>query len=393
MNYPKSQDRTKAGRALATSQTLLTALKTPHRVTEFSLDEWSLLIRQAQRTKLLSRIAEQSKEHGTFDQLPFKVADTLQGALYMGSNNRRMIDWEIKSIQRALVEVDTPIVLLKGGAYVVAGLPAANGRIANDIDIMVPEPKLLAVEAALLAQGWSEIKFSDYDQRYYRKWSHELPPLRHEMRKTVVDVHHTILPRTSRLKPDTDKLWQHAVDVPGTGVKTLGPQDMVLHSSAHLFQDGEVSFAIRDLVDLVDLLRHFGAEPGFWDGLVDRAYEHQLQRPLYYTLRYGQMLLDLEVPDVAAQAIAAAAPAKPLANMMDRIMPRVLLPDDPNMPSITRGHAASLLYLRSHWLRMPPWLLAGHLTTKAVMQLYASYLQWREEEELEEEDTEEEEAY
>ncbi len=385
MNSPEAQSDMIAAGPLAAARPLLTALKTPLVLPDFSLEDWSLLIRQARRTRLLSRVAAQAERNGIIERLPGKVVDTLQAAAYEASNNWRIVEWEISCIERALADVDTPVVLLKGAAYVAARLPAAEGRLAGDIDIMVPEPKLDEVEAALIAHGWKHLEYTDYDQRYYRKYSHELPPLQHEQRGTVIDVHHTILPRTSRLSPDVGRLWQQTVDLDTSSMKVLGHQDMVLHSAAHLFQDGEISFAIRDLVDIVDLLNHFGQERVFWDGLVARAYEHQLQRPLYYALRYGRMLLDLDVPEAVDRSISAAAPAKPIVDLMDRIMPSALLPDDPDSPSASRAHAASLLYLRSHWLRMPPLLLAGHLTRKALMQLWAMVLQWREEKEREKE--------
>jgi hypothetical protein len=363
---------------IAVARPLLTALKTPQHLADFDLDRWDLLVRQARRTKLLSRIAVQVIGLGLIDRLPQKVAETLRAAAYVAADNRRMIAWETNRIRRALADIDVPVMLLKGAAYVAAELPPADGRIAGDIDIMVPASRLADVEAALEKHGWRPITFLDYDQRYYRKWMHELPPLRHEDRETVIDVHHTILPRTSRLKPDPDKLWQQARDLSGGDMKILGPQDMVLHGAAHLFQDGDLVFAIRDLVDLADLFDHFGREPGFWETLVERAGEHQLQRPLYYALRYGRSLLDLVVPDAIERAIAPAAPPKPIVNMMDRVMPRVLLPGHPDQPSRERRRAAVLLYMRSHWLRMPPWLLAAHLTRKTTMQFAAAILRWHE---------------
>ena len=39
---------------------------------------------------------------------------------------------------------------------------------------------------------------SAYDQRYYREWMHELPPLLHVRRQTALDVHHAIAPETAR---------------------------------------------------------------------------------------------------------------------------------------------------------------------------------------------------
>ena len=79
-----------------------------------------------------------------------------------------------------------------------------------------------------------------YDQRYYRQWMHELPPLQHLDRGTSLDVHHTILPPTADSRIDARKLWEHIVDVPGfEGVHVLCRADMVLHSATHLFHEGE----------------------------------------------------------------------------------------------------------------------------------------------------------
>ena len=49
------------------------------------------------------------------------------------------------------------------------------------------------------------------------------------------------------------------------------------------------------------------------------------------------------------------------------LMGRVLRPKHPEGP----GTPVSdwLLYVRSHWLRMPPWLLASHLSRKALRRL------------------------
>ena len=159
--------------------------------------------------------------------------------------------WELNRIERALKHLRFPILLLKGAAYVAAGLPA-RGRLVSDIDIMVPRQALDGAEAALEAAGWRPIKLDPYDQRYYRTWMHELPPLVHPERGTVVDLHHTILPPTSRLKPDPAKLWSAAQPL-GTGpLHVLAPPDMVPHSAAHLFHDGDLRLSLRDLVDMAE---------------------------------------------------------------------------------------------------------------------------------------------
>jgi hypothetical protein len=147
---------------------------------------------------------------------------------------------------------------------------------------------------------------------------------------------------------------------------------MVLHSAAHLFQDGHLHFAIRDLVDLADLMRHFGRDASFWDRLVARAALHDLGRPLYYAVRYATLLLGLEAPAAARAEIARSAPPALVLRLMDRLAPRVLLPGDPDVRDAAGAPLALLLYMRSHWLRMPPWMLLAHLVRQAAVRAYAA---------------------
>jgi len=46
---------------------------------------------------------------------------------------------------------------------------------------------------------------------------------------------------------------------------------------------------------------------------------------------------------------------------------RALRPDHESLSDRWTALARAGLYVRGHWLRMPPWLLAGHLARKAVM--------------------------
>ena len=153
------------------------------------------------------------------------------------------------------------------------------------------------MENALTIHGWSTTHHNAYDQRYYRQWMHELPPLRHNTRATVLDVHHAILPLTARLKPSSAKLLAASRPLAGHDrLRVLCPADMVLHSATHLFHNEELSHGLRDLTDLDILLRHFGPEPGFWEELPRRAAELDLVRPLYYGLRFASHFLGTPVP-------------------------------------------------------------------------------------------------
>jgi hypothetical protein len=261
---------------------------------------------------------------------------------------------------------------LKGAAYVMADLPAAHGRIVSDVDILVPKERLADVERAFLDTGWKPLNENEYDDHYYRQWMHELPPLRHGARETCVDVHHTILPPTGRLHPDPRKLLEAARPLAGCGFYVLAPEDMVLHSAAHLFQDGDLAGGLRDLVDLDSMFRHFGAsEAGFWDRLVPRARELQLQRPLFYALRFTHRLLKTPIPSSVMAKAAVDGPRWPVSPLMDFLVRRALLPPECDGTTVTAVLSRWLLYVRSHWLKMPPLLLMRHLAYKARRRWFA----------------------
>ena len=131
-----------------------------------------------------------------------QAANHLRAARNVVVHRQTLVAWEVNRVQWALQGMDVPLVILKGAAYVLAGLPVVRGRLFADLDLMVPLAHIDAVEQALVAHGWLRMQIDPYDDRYYRVWMHEIPPLRHRERKTEIDLHHTILPRTSRLKPD-----------------------------------------------------------------------------------------------------------------------------------------------------------------------------------------------
>jgi hypothetical protein len=341
------------------------ALRDPAALPGLSLAQWETLVRQARRTNLLPRVALNLDDLGLLPQVPPAPRAHLEAARTLAQAQADAVRREVAFIDRALAATGVPIVLLKGAAYLIAGLPAARGRMFSDIDILVPEGALANVEATLLLHGWHTSKTTAYDQRYYRQWMHELPPLRHISRQTWLDVHHALLPRTARLKPDSAKLLAASRPVAGEPrLRVFAPVDMVLHSATHLFCNEDVGNNLRDLVDLDSLLREFASEEDFWPRLTVRAAELDLTRPLYYALRYAVPLLDTPVPGRVLRAAEIGRPPTLVRGLMDTLFLRTLQPDPTSdgLDSLARGS----LYVRAHWLRMPPFLLACHLITKAL---------------------------
>jgi hypothetical protein len=295
----------------------------------------------------------------------------MKSALAISEARARSAHWELNRLAWALDGLsDVPLVALKGCAYLLAGTPNADGRQFADVDLLVPEADLPRVELRLRERGWIAKELTPYDDLYYRRWTHELPPMTHAEREVEVDMHHGILMRTARLKPAPALLFAAARQVPGSRYKVLAPVDMVLNSIVHLFYGGEMDDAFRELVDIDDLLRSFAAtEPGFWGEFWPRAAALDLGRPAFYALRYAVRLLGTPVPKTLLTASLVAAPAAPVLRFMDWLVPRGLFPQHPDAPSHLTEFARLLLYVRSHWVKMPPLMLARHLAYKLYVRL------------------------
>ncbi|NVD96931.1 nucleotidyltransferase family protein [Massilia sp. BJB1822] len=347
---------------------LLTVLSRPEQAGALTPADWDLLLRQAGSANLMAALHALLQARGLLTAIPAAAREQLDWAGVLGERHRQAVRWEVRRIRLALRDLGIPIILLKGAAYTLAGLPPAQGRLFSDIDILVAESDLDQVEAALMLAGWASTHHDAYDQRYYREWMHELPPMQHMRRESLIDVHHAILPRTAALQPDPRLLRAAAVALPDdAGLLTFAPADMVLHSATHLFHDGELNNGLRDLADIHGLLLHFGAQPGFWDELAQRAVQLHLQRPLFYALRYCQRLLATPVPASASAACDSGRPGAALLALMDALFARALLPDHASCQDAFTPAARFLLYIRANWLRMPPLLLARHLFHKAFL--------------------------
>jgi hypothetical protein len=320
--------------------------------------DWDHLLPAAEHAKLTARVAADAEQLGLADGLPRWARDRLTSARIRGNEFERLVRWEIDRIHRALLPIDVRPVFLKGAGYAAAGLPSAIGRVVADVDVMVSAADLLRAESALHEHGWESVEQTAYDERYYRQWMHELPPMWHQQRGTMLDLHHAILPRTGRLRPDSGILLDRVVRVGETYV--LCPTHMLLHAAVHLFYDGAP--AIRDLTDIDGLTRYFAtAEADFWPTFVADARELGLERPAFYALRYAHRLLGTPIPAELWTGVGRAAPVGPVGYLMDTLVDVTL-----NGATGLTAMSSYALFVRSHWLRMPPVMLARHLAHKAL---------------------------
>jgi len=354
---------------------LLELLADPGRCRDFGEADWDLVIRQGRAAGLLGTLYHLLGHAALLDAVPERPLIQLRANHAIAERHRDLTYWEVCELHEVLDRIGVPVVILKGAAYVMAGLDAAKGRLFGDVDILVPRGALRDVERALARAGWVQESRNAYDDRYYRQWMHELPPRRHIQRGSVIDVHHNLLPLTARNKPDVRALWQDAVPLAGfEDLYVLSPADMILHSAAHLFLNGEFDRGLRDLYDFVRLAREYGSTPGFHATLEKRAETLDLRQPLRYATRYANLLLQAGLPEPGGDSGLRMA-------FLDAVFTRALQPAHPSAQDAWSAPALFFLYVRGHYLRMPLHLLLPHLLYKATLAKHQEVAKFNENQE------------
>jgi hypothetical protein len=344
---------------------LLAAIAEPGRLRALDATGWEALLSCARRNGVLAYLGSRTEVTAVLPHLPESARGALISAQLSAARIGQLALWELDRVGRVLQPAGIPMLALKGVAYLLRRLPHATTRRMSDIDVMVRKESLADAEQALRAGGWTFANVDPYDQKYYRTWSHELPPLHFPGRTLSVDVHHTICPPLSRLRPDPEAFWAASETCDDSGVRVMCQVDTVLHAAVHLFFDSDFDGRFRDLVDLHELLLAFGGDDDFWHGLIDRAGTQGVGRPVYLALETLVRVLGTPVPVQARRQAAKFKPPFPIDHWMTRVLDTVLRPTDPEPWPPPHGVLLWLLYARSHWLRLPPHLLLPHLLRKS----------------------------
>lgn len=351
---------------------LIRAAQDPGCLVGLPLPKWQALLQVAKSSNLIGRLSLGARTPRVWCHVPEQVKPHLLSAYLLTCHQRDAIRWEIGHIEHALTPLNQPVVLLKGAAYAAAGLTAGRGRLFGDVDVLVPQATMRQAEALLIQHGWSMGSIDPYDERYYRQWMHELPPMTHRMRGTVIDLHHNLLPITAKWAPQPGLFLNDSVALPASQLRVLLAEDRVIHSATHLFHEGELKNGLRDLFDLDALLREgLATDPGFLERVASRAVAQGLVWPVQMAFRYTQGLLGTPGSEPANRALESAPGAiRWRWFWFDFLYLRGLQPQHPLTASWSSALARGLVYLRSHALRMPADKLFRHLARKAFVRLY-----------------------
>ncbi|RMF67958.1 MAG: hypothetical protein D6740_11225 [Alphaproteobacteria bacterium] len=336
---------------------LLAVLLAPRRFLALPPAEQGLLIQRARRQAMAGRLAAGLREAGVWGELDAVARAALAGIERRQRYRAGLIRRELDILARDFLPLmDVPVVALKGAAYLIRGLKAARGRVAADVDLLVPEAAVDRASALLAELGYEVARDKDnpYDRRYYRLYMHEIAPRRHPVRDVELDLHFRLLPRTHRHAFAMEPIWERVQLLTGTPYYGLADVDLFIHAAIHFLIDGEGREATRRLVELHDLLALWPDRETARAAIMPRARELKLAAVIEAAFALVEELAGA-VHDGSRRRVSA-----PL-RLARHALRRVQEEEEGGRPAPA---ARWLLWLRGHLLRMPFPLLLRHLATK-----------------------------
>lgn len=334
---------------------LLRVLANPEAARNLKSTEWELLLSEAGRTRMTGRVAHLLYA-AEISGIPVAALDMFESSRVRDNRARVACLTDLRNLSDLPQAINAPVILVKGCAFIASSMPVGEGRRLSDIDILIPNAAIDAAEDHLTNSGWAFSEtLNEYDERYYRDWAHELPPMRNPDNHYELDVHHALIQPTNRFAFDPQSLFDQAVPIAGTPFYRLSDEDLIIHTLCHLLISDEARGGLSDLYDIRVLFdtsskndKHFPAR------LSERADELGLTGPMKLGLALSNDLLGSDSTGNGQKASGITA----------RLLRRALTSPTPNR--LADRITTRLLLMRAHWLRMPMHMLIPHLISKAT---------------------------
>jgi hypothetical protein len=214
---------------------------------------WETFVEIAGSTLVAPALFDATRANGLDDVLPADVVDFLDGMATLNRQRNERIHAEAVDLASMLNEREVVPVLLKGGAHLLSGLHAKSShRIMIDLDLLVPESRLLDCAAAMRQHGYEMICDNGYPA------SHHYPPLSRPGGGVAVELHVRPLvdPDGPLLEPDEIFATAHYLHFGRATLAVPSAQARVIHTIVHTqLSNHDYLFGRLSLRELLDYAR------------------------------------------------------------------------------------------------------------------------------------------
>lgn len=329
-------------------------------VPNFAISEWMALISLGRQLDLNAQVYHALLRKNSLTTVPSRARVHLESAKIACDTQQNAVRWEIEQLTTLRSSV---ICLLKGGAYIHQNGIMSAGRFVSDIDILVSKDKVKSVEFELFTLGFVQSGHDDYDDKYYREWMHEIPPLQQIERGTTIDLHHNLLPIISGRHVNYNFLEQDFESTEHANIKVLSTAHQLIHAAVHLFQDSEFSHSLRDLLDIVALYRELNNDD-LTERLIFHAEHLNAAKDLAMALYFAETLCNVSIPAEMITWRDNQLSRQRSWSLWRWCYRRIFLYATLSQRTFVDKIAGALVVMRSHVIKMPAKILFKHTVFK-----------------------------
>ena len=327
-------------------------------------EEWFTLFRVLRQKSLVASFYVRLVRAHKDQLIPEELGNAFISANRFSTAQTHQVNIQLKKLHRLFSSAEINFVMLKGAAYVAAGTPNSAGRLMSDIDICVQQRDLAKVEDVLKTASWQVKTLDDHDEKYYREWSHELPPYKHPFDGVSLDIHHTIFPPVANKTIAITDLFKSAQNS-NAGPKCPSSEWLVFHSAVHLLANEDVENGLRDLIDIYLLItsEEVGINLSQLRALFERS---QFKTEFFLLIQLLNDYFDYNCPDTVVSKEERLGVFYYIRLWSLR---RAIYPDSPFIKGSGYRLARILNYVIGYSQKMPLLLLFRHLTFKSSRNL------------------------
>lgn len=236
---------------------------------------WRTLLDMVRQHRLGALLHWQLERRHAGLAVPTMVRDEVKDA--WRNSKRRMLgmQYELTTLSKLLGAAGVRSIALKGPFLAYHAYPDAALRPMRDLDILVPEDRLVDAWNHLLAAGAQPAgEGGDDDRLDYALAAnkHHLPALLTPSGFSKLELHRGIQSAASAMEHDRnamllDGVWAHAISLPiaATPIDFPAPTDMLLHLIMHAAYDHLLNNGPLVLSDIAFLLRRHAIDwERFW---------------------------------------------------------------------------------------------------------------------------------
>lgn len=272
--------------------------------------DWDYLFRLARRHAVVSLV---------FNRLQLCAADVvppihlLKFRQYFQENAARnvLLTAELCRLIKLLAEHGIEAIPYKGPALAEFAYGNQAFRRYVDLDLMVRKDDASRSMDLLVNEGY-ELSIPDEQRQLLLRTQHNIQ-FRREQKRLIVELHWEVASHLFAEAVTAEDLWRSliTIELNGQKVKSLAAEDLVfslcVHGSRHLWEG---------LLWICDVGWIISGHELDWESLLKRARTTNSERMFLLGLDLTQVLLNVSLPNIIAQAIDEDSSIRKLSNVV-----------------------------------------------------------------------------